>query len=159
VGYDLFEFTSSGLTHHVSTHVPFAEGFVKYLYPDTFSLKEQRYTERNFGVLKFSFGKNPYILFEARNYSGDVVLEQNISSRQITFNDEITRSTRTCILEKNPTIRFLEKNKQNLLAGEPFMYLMIGVLILVLTLIFFLFWGTYKVVRLLCFRRSKKKTE
>ena len=111
VGYDLYEFTSSGITHHVGSHYFLSLGFVRKLYPDTYSTERDRYTDKNFGVLRFNFKDDKGVTFQARNEEGKVVLEKKLSREELEFKDEIIDLEKYCVLEESPVSRLLIDRK------------------------------------------------
>ena len=53
-GYDLWEFTSSGLSHSVSNHAGnITDVGTDFIYPDTYNTLYDRYTQENYGVIHF----------------------------------------------------------------------------------------------------------
>ena len=62
IGYNLYEFTSSGLTHYVSDYIPFGGQLFNELFTHTFNGPSDRYMGKNFGIIKFDFeGKEPKV--------------------------------------------------------------------------------------------------
>ena len=141
VGYEIFEFTSSGLTHHVSTHVPFADKYMDVMVPKTWSSKKDRFLDLNFGVLKFSFGKERKVKFEARSANSTVVLEKTLRQAELRFNKQYINPETQCAVNKNKYWRFLKNFGQSLIRLEWLAY---GILLLVLLVT----WLLVKIVKL-----------
>jgi len=149
IGYDLWEFTSSGLTHFIASQVKYIDEFTKRLYPTTYNDMEDKYMERNFGVLNISFGSNPGILMQVRNYNGHLVLEKFISKKDLTFNESIINLNSDCIVErKTPGQRFWERIVYNFWNMEKYLFLAIGYILFILAVL-----GTilFVVIKLLLF--------
>lgn len=156
VGYEIYEFTSSGLTHHVSTHVPFADKYMDVMVPKTWSTKKDRFLDLNFGVLKFSFGKERKVKFEARDVNSTVVLEKTLRAAELRYNKQVVNPEAQCVGQKNKYVRFLKNFCGSLLRREWLAYV-------ILLLVVFVAWLLVKLVKLpfkligIFFREPKKQ--
>jgi len=118
IGYNLYELTSSGLTE--SPPFPEPERLVKELFLDTYNSPKDRVFQRNFGVLRFSFGEENFVIFEIRNEKDELVLEKRINSHELQFKEEIIDLSSTCIMDTNPYWRLIKKNLFKILSGDFF---------------------------------------
>ena len=167
VGFELYEFTSSGLTHYVSSHVPYVHKFLERAYPNTWSNVEDKFFERNFGLMRFSFGKEKKVRLEARNYYGVLVLEKDIPYSQLVFDEKVVDNNAACVTDESRYSRFFGHYKQALLNGEVWVYgtlafliLMIMILVTIIKLPFtLLFWVFNKLFRKKPVVHNKRKTE
>lgn len=110
VGYNLYEFTSSGLTHFISDYVPLGGDLFNHLFPHTFNTPGDRFMEKNFGVIKFSFDdKEPKAILETHNDHGTKVMERVILKSELQYQSDRINMTSSCVLDKNPYGRLLWK--------------------------------------------------
>jgi len=122
VGYNLYEFTSSGLTHYISEYIPFGGQFFNELFPHTFNTPKDRFIEKNFGILRFSFeGNEPKVLLEVRNDHGNKVMEKEILYRELEFKEEILDFNSTCVLDTNGFYRIVHKYVREIWSGNLFL--------------------------------------
>ena len=154
IGFDLHEFTSSGLTHSITNTVPIAEKIIDSIYPETYDTDVDRYFERNFGLVRISFeGEKPQVHLELRNYYGIKVLELNIDYEKLEFDEELLQLEAQCALDEHRFFRFFEKSFESILdlnfyplAGIiAFIYLIATLLIVagVIGRIFMFFWRIF----------------
>jgi len=150
IGYELYEFTSSGLTHHVSTHVPFADKYMDVMVPSTWSTKKDRFLDLNFGVLNFSFGKEKGVRFEARDANSKVALEKDLKYSELKFDSKIVNEGAICESQKNKYARFANNFGKSLMKGEWLAYGILAVIAfvgwLLMKLVKLPFWFLRKVV-------------
>jgi len=119
IGYNLYEFTSSGLTE--SPPFPEPEKLVSELFLDTYNTQKDRVFQRNFGVLRFSFEEERSVILEIRNEEGKVVLQKKIESSELQFKEEIIDlDSTTCIMDTNPYWRLIKKNLLEIRKGNFF---------------------------------------
>jgi alkaline phosphatase D len=150
VGYELHEFTSSGLTHYAGTHIPyFGPGFAKHAVPDTFSTSNDRYIERNFGALRFTFGKTGGVTYEIKNFTGHTVLMKYVSQKELHFDNKYLDLEKSCITDKNAFLRALEKFGKLILILEPYPFVVIGT-------VFFVFYLLSRLFKLCCCCKGKQ---
>ena len=152
VGFDLYEFTSSGITHHVTSHIPApADRLIASVYPNTFNEAQDKFFERNFGAIRFYFGEKGGVKLEARSYYGDVVLEKYISSAELEFNADILDEKSTCILDLSEGVRFWNNFKVLASSGSRDGYIalfcLLFVLIIIIKTIQSLFGIIFRIVR------------
>jgi len=147
IGFDLYEFTSSGMTHYTSSHVPLVDNIINAMYPLTYSLPKDRFFERNFGNLIFKFGENSSsVKLEARNYYGVPVLEKELSYSQLTFDETIINNNSTCIVDTPNYQRFLKHYAKGLLHGEKYLYLGTFFVVFGVTLLIFILRSFIKLI-------------
>jgi len=154
VGYDLYEFTSSGLTHHVATHVPLADRFVNTMFPKTWNDKKQRFMDWNFGVLKFDFNKEKGVKLEIRDAESKVVLEQTLRHEETRFDSGIINEKKECIANKSKYARFIGNYIDVLLNGEWYAYLITLLISVGIWIVIRIIKGLIKLVRF-CFGKPK----
>jgi len=147
IGFDLFEFTSSGMTHYTSSHVPLVHNIINAMYPLTYSQPEDRFFERNFGSLIFKFGDNSSsVKLEARNYYGVTVLEKELPYSHLTFDETIINDNSTCIVDTPNYQRFLKHYLEGLLQGKKFVYLGTFFVLFGVTLLIFIIRSFIKLI-------------
>lgn len=102
VGYNLYEFGSSGITHYL-----WLESIVNTIYPTHFNGPEDRYYGRHYTTLKFSFdGEKPSVTYETWHLDGKKVLEKKVSYEELEFNENIVDESGFCVVDTNPLMRF-----------------------------------------------------
>lgn len=162
IGYELVEFTSSGLSHRLIPYNPWMAWVVEEFYPDTYNTKKDRYTNRNFGTIHFSFKGEKGVTLETRGPENTVVLSKKIKEEDLKFNEKIINLQKKCIVDESVAARLLGKlgkevrNLNIYLVITPiviFFYLAVLIGILAFVLRIFLFIGR-KVFGL--FRRKEK---
>eukprot|EP01017_Pseudomicrothorax_dubius_P014580 TRINITY_DN17008_c0_g1_i1.p1 TRINITY_DN17008_c0_g1~~TRINITY_DN17008_c0_g1_i1.p1 ORF type:complete len:170 (-),score=0.15 TRINITY_DN17008_c0_g1_i1:57-566(-) len=87
IGYELYELTSSGLTHTVADQLPNVQSFLDVLVPDTYNLyvSPYRYVHKNFGSVEIDFNKkDPIIRLQVRAIDGSLAVEKVFRLSQIT---------------------------------------------------------------------------
>jgi len=164
VGYELYEFTSSGLTHHASSHVPIVAGLFSQLFPKTYNDVEDKYFERNFGVVEFSFGETTNkVKLEARNYYGQPVLSKDIHKSELQFNESILDENAYCVADTNRFARFFSHLGKVLLQGKIYIWAVIliiaFVLVLLITAIRFILGVLFWIIKTLLGIRKTPKTK
>jgi len=151
IGYELYEFTSSGLTHHVSSHISLVSGIFSQIFSTTYNQPEDRYFERNFGVIKFSFGNTNGVKLEARNYYGHPVLSKEISHSELQFDETIIDDNTFCVADSNRFFRFYKHFALSLLQGKIYLWALVlitaFVFVLVGTVIRIIFKILYLIIR------------
>ena len=152
VGFDLYEFTSSGITHHVTTHIPIpADRLIANVFPNTFNEVQDKFFERNFGAIRFHFGEKSGVKLEARSYYGDVVIEKYISSSELKFNADVLDEKSTCILDLPEGVRFWNNFKVLVSSGSRDGYIalfcLLFVLIIIIKTILFVFGILFRIIR------------
>jgi len=145
VGYNLYEFTSSGLTHYISEYIPFGGQLFNELFPHTYNSPKDRFMEKNFGMLKFSLeGEEPKVLLEVRNDHGKKVMEKEILYRELEFKEEDTINfSSTCVLDTNRFYRLLRKYVTEIYHRNNFLIkytIVVGSIAMSLILSFALIW-------------------
>ena len=108
-GYDLYEITSSGMTHS-------ARGLVKYFaeswIPPTYHTRYQNlYQDLNFGIIDVNFtnGHVANISLQIRNKEGSIVREQVLPYLSLIRNEKLIGGHENCsIYVKSPLRRLLE---------------------------------------------------
>ena len=169
VGYNLYEFTSSGLTHFVSEYIPYGGHLFNELFPFTFNEPKDRFMEKNFGTIRFSFEREePTVVLETRNDHGTIVLSKEISYSELRFNQSIIDFNATCVLDKNRFRRLIYKYLVEIVQKNRFMInytIVVGLILLGLFGILVVLWsqrrkvlGKCKAVwQKICKRSSKQK--
>ena len=155
VGYELHEFTSSGLAQSVLDKTPFVDTFISKVYPSTWNDKEDRHFEKNFGCLNFTFGEEGSVKFEARGEHGNVMLQRVIPYSSLKFDETKIKENVDCVLETGGFTRFFNQYKKMLFQGD-LMFIVatlafLGMNLLVLLLVFLflrvIFGGVISVFR------------
>jgi len=122
VGYNLYEFTSSGLTHFVSDNIPFGGQLFNELFTHTFNGPTDRYMGNNFGIIKLDFGgEEPRAIMMAKNSHGTTMLEKEIRYEEVRFKEEIIDMEAECVLDKDRFVRFFGKYLEEIFKGNMFM--------------------------------------
>jgi len=123
VGFELYELTSSGMTHHLSTHVPYVSEVISELYPSTYNTIEDKYFERNFGTVKFHFGEKKNVELGISNYYGIPILKKIVDYADLVYNEGIINDEASCIIDTPNYMRFTSHYLKALLQGKKFVYL------------------------------------
>lgn len=147
LGYELHEFTSSGLTHSVLKRSMIANKFLKVMYPQTWNTENDMYFEKNFGVINFESGENKGIRFQARSEDGRVALEKFIPYSDLTYNETLIDDKSSCVLDKTAYERVLDHYWQFLLNGEAFVYFILFALLGVLAMFGLIGYACLKAIR------------
>lgn len=159
IGFELYEFTSSGTTHFSASHVPLVDGIQAHIYPDTYNAIEDKCFERNFGAIRFNFGENKGAKLEARNYYGTLVLEKDIPYSELQFNESMLNDTAYCVVDTSRHWRFWKHFVSSLLKGEKYVYLVALIYAVFFTILGLGITGVYvvlkKIVNLLRKKDSK----
>ncbi len=134
IGYNLYEFTSSGLTHYVSQYIPFGGQLFNELFTHTFNDPSQRFMDKNFGIIKFDFeGEEPKAVMMIKNSHGTTMLEKEIKYEEVKFREEIIDMKAECVLDRNRFVRFFGKYFHEIFKKNWFMIkytLAVGLIIL-----------------------------
>ena len=139
IGFELYEFTSSGLTHYTSSHVPLVHNIIGEIYPKTYSEPSDRFFERNFGAIHFKFGGNTSsVKLEARSYYGVPTLERQISYSDLTFDEAIINDNSTCIVDTPNYQRFWKHIFEEILQGNKYVYLGLFIVVWTIALVIFI---------------------
>lgn len=147
VGFELHEFTSSGLTQSILKKALIANMFLGVAYPHTWNTgSKDMYFEKNFGVLNFEFGENKGVRFQARNEQGIIVLEKFIPYSDLEFNEAILDDKSSCELDKKGYVRFFEHYWQLFLNGTGFVYFILGGLLGALALFGLMAYACIKLI-------------
>eukprot|EP01017_Pseudomicrothorax_dubius_P021999 TRINITY_DN2367_c0_g1_i6.p1 TRINITY_DN2367_c0_g1~~TRINITY_DN2367_c0_g1_i6.p1 ORF type:complete len:396 (-),score=30.63 TRINITY_DN2367_c0_g1_i6:276-1364(-) len=88
IGYELYEITSSGMTHSVGQQMPQGLTILNINFPDTYNIHTLplRYVHRNFGTIEFSFNQqDPLIRLQVRAIDGSLALEKVLLLSQLTY--------------------------------------------------------------------------
>jgi len=138
IGYDLYEITSSGLTHHVAEVVPSAGEFINSMFPDTYNTDEDRYFERNFAVLRFNFKEQkPIAKIEIMNNYGKVVLERELDYAKLTFEEELFKHKAQCVLDQHRFGRIIGKALESILSFNFYPLIVVfGSIFLIMSIVF-----------------------
>jgi len=107
-GYDIYEVTSSGLTHTSRDHWPQGELFDKISFPETYNRGQDRFVDLNFGTIEVTWSDEDInkcrIRVDIRNVSGDVVLYKDIQLGELQHKESIE----SCQLFDSKEIRFFQ---------------------------------------------------
>jgi len=119
VGYKLHEFTSSGLTHHMSGYnLPYGGELVNAIAPYTFNTPNARFLYENFGVLRITLTGKKSIIMETRNEAGAIVLVKEIPYSDLQFDEKKIDLNAPCVLDKNPFIRIVTQYINGMSNGD-----------------------------------------
>jgi len=90
LGYPLFEFTSSGLTHSIGKTFPGITSsiFVDILQKTDFKFKDFQYIFKNFGILDFDWENkpSPKISLKSYNQNSTLIFEHSITADELSPN-------------------------------------------------------------------------
>lgn len=159
-GFDLYELTSSGLTHSLTSDFPLiGNRYPMNLIPETFSTKKDRYVDRNFGVLNITFGEKGKVEYQVRDYDGHYIMGIEIPYQDIKFDEKSLDLNKSCILDTPHYIRTWNKYKKEFLEFNPFIYTCLGVILLVFYGFLLAIWKCLSgIVRLVFPKKSKVKS-
>jgi len=89
IGYNFWEFTSSGLTHTCKDHVPFCDHVVEIIIPKTWDASP-RWIEKNFGTIRFDWKQSddPTMIWEIRSEAGEILDNQRIRFSDVSEQTE-----------------------------------------------------------------------
>lgn len=138
LGLDLYEFTSSGLTHNAGGTVPGSDKVIESVFSDVFNAKEDRFYERNFGMINIvsNGAGGPKIKLEAINYYGMKVLEKNLEYENISYKENVLNKAAYCELDKSRSLRVLKKCVQSIRDGDPYPIYLLLILVYVLLVLY-----------------------
>jgi len=136
IGYELYEFTSSGLTHSVNNHVPYAEECLDAVFPETWSKRSERYIGLNFGVLRFSFGKEGEVKYEVRDSESRIVMEKKVKKEDLVYDEGIVDENKECReIQRGKYGRFFGHFGKGLVQGKWAAYAILGILLLLVLIV------------------------
>ena len=145
VGFDLYEFTSSGVNLNYGNANTYVKKFLDTIYADTFNTDEDRFFEENFGILTFNFeGERPRLVMEARNKQGMELFKKEVDYMRLTFDEDLLNHEAQCVLDMSRYGRFIEKWLESIFDLELYAILWIIILVLILVLAAVLIVGLHK---------------
>lgn len=159
VGYTLYEFTSSGLTHFLSGTL--MADVIDTAYPYTYSMPIQRYYGKNFGIIRFNFDNedNPQAILEIRNIDNEIVLGKVVNYEELTFREDIIDMDSDCVENTGKIRRFLRHLFERYGDGNGLAIAVITVAIIAIILFFAIwFYRIYKRRKVYIYKRIKGKT-
>lgn len=158
IGYNLYEFTSSGLTHHMSGYnLPYGGELVNAIAPYTFNTPNERYLYENFGILRIKLTGEKRIIMETRNATGHVVLRKEIPFAELQFDQNKIDLDAKCVLDENPFIRIVTAYIVGMLKGDEILWgftLVGGIAALVVLIV-----GFYSLRFIMKILRKRKETK
>ena len=126
VGFDLYEFTSSGVNLNYGNLGTYAKRLLSVVYADTFNTDEDRFFEENFGVLRFNFeGERPHLTMEAINKEGKELIKREVDYMRLTFDEGLLDHEAQCVLDMSRYGRFIDKLIESVLLLDPYAILLI----------------------------------
>jgi alkaline phosphatase D len=163
VGYDLVEFTSSGLSHKLLPFNPWIEWVVMEIYPDTYNTKKDRWPNRNFGIIRFSFGKEKGVTLETISPENKVVLSKKIKDEDLNFDEKIIDLNKKCVVDEPFYGRILAKIGKEVRNLNPYIVIVpivvllylgvfIGIIAIILKLVL---WILKRILRLFVGKKIK----
>jgi alkaline phosphatase D len=108
VGYNLYEVTSSGLTHYMSGYnLPYGGELLNAISPTTFNSEKDRYMYKNFGLITVDFEDKKNIKIEIKDEDGNTALNKDVSFEEIKYNKDMVNINSRCVLDESPYVRFI----------------------------------------------------
>ena len=109
IGYDLYEITSSGITHTITGPVKyFAEAWM----PPTYDIRDDNmYQDLNFGIINvnLTFGHVSNISLQIRDKTGNIIIEKSLPYSALIRNETLIGDHENCsIYAKSPFRRLFE---------------------------------------------------
>lgn len=167
IGYPLIEMTSSGMTHYFGDGYIIKDKLANFAFPDTFSTKENRFFDYNFGSIEIledlNDKENSKISLQIRDINNVVKLEKVIFFKDLTEkNEKCAEKTRrdSCVLDENRYLRFLKNAVIKIGKFDLYIYSVIIGILLILGFIFIIIRSIVKRcvrVFLSLFKRKSKK--
>lgn len=108
IGYNLYEITSSGLTHYMSGYnLPFGGELLNAISPETFNTVKDRYMYKNFGMISVDLEDSKGVRLEIKDEKGKTVLQKDIPLKELQFDEEKINVRASCVLDNSPYVRFI----------------------------------------------------
>eukprot|EP00357_Protocruzia_adherens_P023001 CAMPEP_0115046480 /NCGR_PEP_ID=MMETSP0216-20121206/48771_1 /TAXON_ID=223996 /ORGANISM="Protocruzia adherens, Strain Boccale" /LENGTH=402 /DNA_ID=CAMNT_0002429563 /DNA_START=141 /DNA_END=1346 /DNA_ORIENTATION=+ len=105
--YGVYEFTSSGLSHHASTDIPLEDYFMECFFPKTYNVSE-RVIDFNYGIIEFDWSdlSNPEMTLKVMQSGDRVFYQETIKRSQLMIPQHDNSAESNCILDQTASQRF-----------------------------------------------------